>query len=340
MIPITVSFFAQRAEGNKGGSGLKDATAYALGIIAFFTGLGFIFSLIFGPAGIQEFAKNPWVYLFIGGIFIMFTFNLLGAFEIQMPTGMMNKLNKKSQTGKGIAAVLIMSLTFSLASFSCTGPFVGAVLMSASQGEWFYPIIGMLSFSTVLAAPFFLLALFPAALTSMPRAGAWMNNIKIVMAFIVLPTSLYFISNAFVDFGIGFLTREVFLSIAAMCMLMNFLYLLGVFKTDMDASVQHLSVTRMFLALVFGALTLFLMSGLFGRQLGELETFLPQSETSVAVAGGTASHAEWLTNYDEALVKAKAENKPIFIDFTGKKCTNCKKMERTIFPQAMIAERF
>jgi thiol:disulfide interchange protein len=201
MIPITVSFFTQRAEENKGGSGLKDATAYA-------------------------------------------------------------------------------------------GPFVGAVLMSASQGEWFYPIIGMLSFSTVLAAPFFLLALFPAALTAMPRAGAWMNNIKIVMAFIVLPTSLYFISNAFVDFGIGFLTREVFLSLTAMCMLMNFLYLLGIFKTDMDAPVQHLSVARMFMALIFGTLTLFFMSGLFGRQLGELETFLPQSETSVAVSGGTASHAE------------------------------------------------
>ncbi|MFA6571938.1 MAG: cytochrome c biogenesis protein CcdA, partial [Bacteroidota bacterium] len=191
MVPITVSFFTKRFEQQKGsGKGLRDATVYALGIIVSFTLLGFIFSLLFGAAGVQNLTSNPWVAMFIAFIFLFFGLSLFGAYEIQLPTSLINKLNAKSQSSTGIASVILMAITFSLASFSCTGPLVGAALVGAAQGDWFYPIVSMVGFSTVLAFPFFFLALFPTAMNKMPRAGGWMNNIKGVLGFIVLAASL------------------------------------------------------------------------------------------------------------------------------------------------------
>ncbi|MFC2131998.1 cytochrome c biogenesis protein CcdA [Bacteroidota bacterium] len=341
MVPITVSFFAKRSETAKG-KGLRDALVYAIGIIITFTSLGFIFSVIFGASGIQDFAKSPGVYLFIAGIFLLFTFNLFGAYEIQMPTGLMNKLNAKSMQGSGVGSVILMGLTFSLASFSCTGPLVGAALIAASTGEWFYPIISMLGFSATLALPFFFLALFPSALSSMPKAGGWMNNMKVVLGFIVLATTLYFINNALIQWG-GGLSREIFLSIWIAIFAFNTLYILGVFKMKMDTPLETVGSVRLIFALVFATLTFYLVGGLFGMKLGEIETYLPQSEQPVMIASaaGTAQPAMqevtgWLENYDEALALAKEENKPVFLDFTGKTCTNCKKMEKNIFPLESI----
>jgi len=236
MVPITVSFFAKRSEVAKG-KGLRDALVYAIGIIITFTGLGFLFSILFGASGIQDFAKSPITYMFIAGIFLIFTFNLFGAYEIQMPTGLMNKLNTKSMQGSGVGSVILMGLTFSLASFSCTGPLVGAALIAAASGEWFYPIISMLGFSATLALPFFFLALFPSALGSLPKAGGWMNNMKVVLGFIVLATTLYFINNALIQWGSG-ISREFFLAIWIAIFGMNTLYILGVFKLKHDSPVD------------------------------------------------------------------------------------------------------
>jgi len=343
MVPITVSFFAKRSETAKG-KGLRDALVYAIGIIITFTALGFIFSVLFGASGIQDFAKSPWVYLFIAGIFLIFTFNLFGAYEIQMPTGLMNKLNAKSMQGSGVGSVILMGLTFSLASFSCTGPLVGAALIAASTGEWFYPIISMIGFSATLALPFFFLALFPSALGSLPKAGGWMNNMKVVLGFIVLATSLYFINNALIQWG-GGLSREIFLSIWIGIFTLNTLYILGVFKLKIDSKLETVGSLRLIFALIFASLTFYLVGGLFGLNLGEIETYVPQSDkpamviTSTQVSGIATPEVsgDWLENYDEALAKAKAESKPIFLDFTGKTCTNCKKMEKNIFPKESIS---
>ena len=314
MVPITVSFFTKRSEKTKG-KGLRDALVYAFGIIITFTSLGVIFSALFKSASaIQDFTANPWVNFVISAIFIIFALSLFGAYEIQMPTGLTNKLNQKSMKGDGIGSVILMGLTFSLASFSCTGPLVAAALVGAANGEWFYPIVSMIGFSTVLAAPFFLLALFPTALSSLPKAGGWMNNIKVVLGFIVLAATLKFLNNAFFDWGFG-LSRELFLSIWIACTGLITVYVLGIFKTSHDSPVASVSTVRLIWAVVFGTLTVFLLSGFSGKNMGMLEAYLPspeQTETVASIVPGTANaqpQEVWLEDYQQALQKAKAEGK-------------------------------
>ncbi len=351
MIPITVSFFTKRAEEAKG-KGLRDSIVYALGIIITFTLIGFLVSLLFGATGIRDMASSIWVNLFITLIFLIFAFNLFGAFEIQIPPKLMNALNQKSQSGGGILSVLLMGLTFSLASFTCTVPFVGAALVSASGGEWFYPIIGMIGFSTVLAAPFFLLALFPSFLQKMPKAGGWMNNVKVVMGFLVIAATMKFISNMLVGMDIEFLTRELFLSIWIAAGIMITFYILGKFRLGHDSPVDAVGSVRIVIALIFASISVWLFTGLFGKSMGELDAFLP-TQTYGNIAGmaapalstggnaQTAEKANWFVNdYEAALAEAKSENKNILIDFTGYFCTNCKWMESRIFPLPAVAEKF
>lgn len=352
MIPITVSFFTKRAEKEKS-KGLRDATVYALGIIFTFTGLGFLLALIFGATGIRDFAANGWVNLFIAAIFIIFALNLFGAFEIQLPTGLMNKLNQKSQSGTGIISVLLMGLTFSLTSFTCTVPFVGSALISASGGEWFYPIIGMLGFSAVFAAPFFLLALFPSVMTSLPKAGGWMNNVKVIMGFLEIAAAIKFISNADLVWAWGILPREMFLSIWIASGVLIVYYVLGRFRLQHDSPVDAIGTPRVITAVIFASITIWLVTGLFGKPLGELDAFLPPPDYEVitgsaAVSGNLSALSEkansndfsdWHKDYNTALEIAKSENKMLFIDFTGFTCTNCRLMETNMFPRAEIKAR-
>lgn len=344
MVPITVSFFTKRTEQTKG-KGLRDALAYAVGIITTFTGIGMIFSLVFGASGVQDLATSPWVNLFISLIFIIFALSLFGLFEIQMPTGLINKLNVKSQQGSGISSVLLMGLTFSLASFSCTGPIVGIALAAASQGQWFEPLISMIVFSTCLSMPFFLLALFPSAIQSLPRAGGWMNNIKVVMAFIVIASSFKFI-NGFLGVFTQPIPRDIVLGVWVSCFFFTALYILGIFKSQHDAPVNGVGTARSLFALLFMTVALYFAAGLFaGKNLGFFEGFLPAQEaqaatlTQTGVSSVNAQSDEWLGDYKTALEKAKATGKNIFIDFTGKGCTNCKVMERNIFPVPAVAEQ-
>ncbi len=351
MVPITVSFFTKRAEKKKG-KGLRDSFVYALGIITTFTALGFLLALIFGATGIQDFATNPFINIFIAGIFIVFAFNLFGAFEIQLPAGLMNKLNMKSQ-GSGITSILLMGLTFSLTSFTCTVPFVGSALISASGGEWFYPIIGMLGFSTVFAAPFFLLALFPTAMQSLPKAGGWMNNVKVVMGFLEIAAAIKFISNVDLVWSLGIMPRELFIAIWIACGLLITIYVLGVYRLAHDSPVDGVKSMRILFALFFASITFFLMSGLFGMPLGELDAFLPppdyqkiisrtpntnDSKINTAVQKGNKVKEDvWLTDYKFAVSEAKRLNMPLFIDFTGFTCTNCRWMEINMFAKTSIS---
>ena len=343
MVPITVSFFTRRVEQQKG-TGLRDASVYALGIIASFTSLGFIFSAIFGASGIQNFINNPWVSLAIAVVFLVFAFNLLGAYELQVPTGLMNKLNAKSQQGNGMFSVILMALTFSLASFSCTGPLIAGALVAASNGQWFYPIISMLGFSTVLAAPFFLLALFPTALNSMPRAGGWMNNLKVVLGLVVIAISFKYINGALAEWDIA-LTRDVFLSIWIGVTFLITIYILGVFKMSHDSPVESIGSVRIVFAILFATVMFYLISGFSGKQLGTLEAYIPSPETTEATTtinkGSTVKtepETVWLEDFNQALQLAKTSNKPIFVDFSGKHCANCRIMERTMFPKGKVID--
>jgi thiol:disulfide interchange protein len=351
MIPITVSFFTKRAETHEG-KGLRDSTIYALGIIITFTALGFILALLFGATGIRDFAANGWVNLFIAAIFIVFALNLFGAFEIQLPTGMMNKLNQKSQ-GSGIISVLLMGLTFSLTSFTCTVPFVGTALISASGGEWFYPIIGMLGFSAVFAAPFFLLALFPSAMKAMPKAGGWMNNVKVVMGFLEIAAAIKFISNADLVWGWGIMPREMFLSIWIAAGFLIVFYILGKYRFEHDSPINGINATRAVFATIFASITIWLATGLLDKPLGELDAFLPPPDYemitgSTAVSDNLTKLAEksekmdfndWHKDYAAALAEAKEKNMNLFIDFTGFTCTNCRWMETKMFPKPNVASR-
>lgn len=357
MIPITVSFFTKRAE--KKTKGLVDSIAYGLGIMSTFTILGVILAAVLGPTGVGDFATNPWVNIFIAGIFFIFAFNLFGAFEIQIPTKILNKLNMASRKN-GVFSVILMGLTFSLTSFTCTVPFVGTALISASDGEWFYPIIGMLAFSGTFAIPFFLLSLFPRSLSSLPKAGGWMNNLKVVMGFLEIAAALKFVSNVDLVWGWGILSRELFLSVWIGCCILSAIYLLGFFRMPLDTPLEKVGALRAVFVIVFMTCTFYFLSGLFGKPLGELDAFLPPDNYRELMNGGSTNmavnskevvthkkveakdyvaHDNWHSDYKAALAESKKTGKPIFIDFTGFTCTNCRWMEKNMFIKESVRQR-
>lgn len=346
MIPITVSFFTKRAEKDKS-KGLRDSLVYSIGIISTFTAIGIIVAAVFGPTGISSLATNGWVNLAIASIFVIFALNLFGAFEIQLPTGLMNKLHSKGQ-GDGIGSVLIMGLVFSLTSFTCTVPFVGSTLISVSSGEWFYPILGMLGFSTVFATPFFLLALFPSFMTKLPKAGGWMNNVKVVMGFIEIAAAIKFFSNADLFWSFEVITRDLFISIWVSVTTLTTMYILGIFRFPHDSPINGVSATRVIFAILFASITIWFFTGLLGKPLGELDAFMPPQDygtTSVigaSVVGGNniAANTElttWYKDYDTALEISRKLGKPLFVDFTGWQCTNCRWMEMNMFTRPSVS---
>ncbi len=360
MVPITVSFFTKRAE-KKRSRGIRDSLVYALGIMFTFTALGFALSLMFGATGISDFAANPWVNLALAGLFILLAFNLFGSFEIPLPTGLLNRMNNAAGNGDSIGAVVLMAITFSITSFTCTVPFVGAALISASSGEWFYPIVGMIGFSGVFAMPFVLLALFPSAMARLPKAGGWMNNVKVVMGFLEIAAAMKFVSNSDLVWALGILSRDVFLAIWIGCGLMITLYVLGLYRFSHDSPVPSVGAPRAMIALLFAAITFYLISGLFGKKLGELDAFLPPSNYEELIRGKESGKDDgggmrdegrnsatnnqagkqsttWLTSYDAGLAEAKRTGKPVFIDFTGFTCTNCRWMESNVFPLAEVQD--
>ncbi|MGE0245987.1 MAG: protein-disulfide reductase DsbD family protein [Pyrinomonadaceae bacterium] len=341
MIPITVSYFTKHGSETTAGS-VRDALIYAAGIILTFTGLGVALAVLFGAAGINRFAANPYTNLLITAIFLAFAFSLLGAYNFGVPSGVLTKLDSMARSkdvGKTVA-LLLMGLTFSLTSFTCTVPLVGVILVAASQGELFYPIIGMLAFSAVFALPFFVLAIAPQLLQSLPRSGSWMNSVKVVMGFLEIGAALKFISNVDLVWGWDIFTREVVIAGWIALSILIFLYLLGVFRFSHDSEQRNIGLVRVLNAFLFGTLSFYLLTGLFGSRLGELESFLPPAkEVSAGSTAGSPMSGEltWITNDLEAAVaRSKAENKRIFVDFTGYTCTNCRWMEANMFPKPAV----
>ncbi|CAN5319020.1 cytochrome c biogenesis protein CcdA [soil metagenome] len=349
MIPITVSYFMKHSDDNRAKT-IKLATVYSAGIIATFSLLGMLLAVLFGASGINLFAANPWVNLVIGAVFLFFAFNLFGFYEITIPASVLTKLDRltRSEEGKGSAYIgaLLMGLTFTLTSFTCTSPFIGTLLVSTAQGDWKMPLLGMLVFSTVFALPFFILATVPRLLSSLPRSGGWLNSVKVVMGFLEVAAAMKFLSNVDLIWGAGLsasgalnygkiFTREVVLIIWSVLGLGICAYILGFFKFRHDSTLKKITPLRVVFAALFLGLTVYLVTGILGRKLGELESFLPpkNKESVFNVLGNRNEELQWMTNsYDAALQRAKAENKRVFVDFTGYTCTNCRWMEANMFP--------
>ncbi len=345
MIPITVSYFTNHA-GKSRAKSIKLATVYSLGIIFTFTIIGMLLAIFVGAAGINLFAANPYVNLLITAVFLFFAFNLFGAYELAIPTSILTKLDNltrsKEGEGSGIVGALLMGLTFTLTSFTCTSPFVGTILVSASQGNWQMPLVGMLAYSTVFALPFFALALVPQYVSSLPRAGGWMNSIKVAMGFLEVAAAMKFISNVDLIWKWGIFTRPFVLAIWIAISAILAVYLLGKFQLFHDSKTERIGAFRLMSAIFSLAISFYLLTGLFGAKLGTLESFLPpETETSANFfRQSNDEKLNWRTyenNLDAAVARAKAENKQVFVDFTGYTCTNCRWMEANVFPQKDVA---
>ena len=344
MIPITVSFFIKRGESKKG-SPLSNALIYAGGIVATFSLLGFVLALTLGASGANQLAANPWVNLFIASLFIYFAFSLFGMYEIDIPDKL-KQLSLRQESRDGVIGTIFMAVTFTLTSFTCTVQFVGLLLVAASQGQWFWPMIGMIVFSSAFASPFFLLALFPQYLANLPKSGGWLNSTKVVMGFLEMAAAFKFISNTDLVWGWGFFSHNIVLAIWAILMILCGMYLLGKIRFPHDSPVEFLSAGRLTLSMAFLVFGLYLTSGLYGQRLhGLIYSYLPP-QMNLDASGSSSnkfSYHEGLTWYkdlNEAFEVSSSSGKPLFVDFTGYTCTNCRWMEVNVFVKPEIKERF
>ena len=326
MIPITMSYFT----GKRGA--VSQAIAFCFGIIFVITALGAVTTLAFGSAGVVQLGSNPWVNGFIAAIFFAFGLSLLGAFEITIPSGILTRMNNASNAGGYFGAVL-MGLTFALASFACIGPFMGTLLAASVTGGALRPIVGMATFSTGLALPFFLLALFPGFLTKLPRSGEWLSRVKVVMGFLVLAAMLKYLYSLDAVLQSGFLTRERFLAAWVVLFAMAGFYLLGFVRLPGISADSELGVSRLLIGMALVIFAITLIPGMFGGRLGELESYIPPP------AGGASGELAWVENdLDGAFAQAKAGgNKYVLVNFTGYACTNCHWMKANMFTKPEIA---
>ncbi len=360
MIPLTVSFFLRNA-GDRGRA-FRDALLYGFTIIFAYVVLGLAISMIFGPATLNALATSPGFNIFFFALLVFFAASFFGAFELTMPASWSNALDSKADKTGGLIGVFLMGLTFVLVSFSCTGPIVGTLLVEAAIGGSVYaPAIGMLGFSLALAIPFSLFAIFPTALKSLPKSGGWMNAVKVILGFIVLAFSLKFLSIADAVGQWGILDREVFLVLWIANFLLMGLYLIGKIRFAHDSELQYLSVPRLMLAIATFAFVFYLIPGLWGAPLRAISSFLPSPVTqdfdlsritAQAPASGDGQtiyigesvqegpHGLMaFTDYDEGMEAARAAGKPVFLDFTGLGCANCRKMEANVWSDPRVLER-
>jgi thiol:disulfide interchange protein len=337
MIPITLSFFLNRPGATRSDS-LKQAVLFCLGIVVLFTAMGVLVTAAVGPFGVVQLGSNPWVNAFISLVFIVFGLSLLGAFEITLPSSLLTKMDQASQRG-GYLGTLLMGLTFSLTSFACVGPFVGTLLASSVQGGGVRPAMGMVAFSSGLASPFFLLALFPSYLQRMPRSGGWLARVKVVLGFVILAAALKYLSSIDQVLQWNVLTRERFLAAWVVLFALPGLYLLGFLRLEGIKSDETLGVGRTLAGAAFLIFALSLVPGMLGTPLGELDSFVPLAADRPGIAGSSGTESlSWMKNdFDGALARAKAENKLVFVAFTGYACTNCHWMKANMLPRPEVS---
>ncbi len=359
MIPLTVSFFLRNADNRA--RAFRDALMYGLTIIFSYVVLGLAISVIFGPATLNALATSPGFNVFFFALLVFFAASFFGAFELTMPASWSNKLDSKADKTGGLIGVFLMGIVFVLVSFSCTGPIVGTLLVEAAiGGSVFAPAVGMLGFSLALAIPFSLFAIFPTALKSLPKSGGWMNSVKVILGFLVLAFSLTFLSIADSVGQWGILDREVFLVLWIAIFLMMGLYLLGKIKFAHDSDLPYLSVPRLLLAIATFAFVFYLVPGLWGAPLRGISSFLPSPITQdfdltrmTTAAATTADDTIYVgesvyagphgimsfTDYEEGMEAAREVGKPVFLDFTGHGCANCRRMEANVWSDPRVMDR-
>jgi thiol:disulfide interchange protein DsbD len=359
MIPLTVSFFTKQSHTKA--KGISNALLYGGFIIFIYTILGFLTTWFFGADALNELSTNFWFNLAFFVLFTIFAISFFGAFEITLPSGWVNAVDRQSDKG-GLIGIFFMAFTLSLVSFSCTGPIIGTLLVEAAvRGDVMGPIVGMFGFSVALALPFGLFAAFPGWLNSLPKSGGWLNSVKVVLGFLELALALKFLSNADLVVQAGYITREVFIALWIAIFSMLTLYLLGAFRLPHDSKMERMSVGRMLFAVITFTFTLYLIPGLWGAPLKIISGFPPPSFYAEMPGGlsasgvapalakadheGNKSHGPCPHNlpcfhdYDAALAHAKKVNKPLMIDFTGWACVNCRKMEEQVWSDPAVLQR-
>ena len=347
LIPLVVSYFSNQGEGNSR-TNWGQAIIFGLSIVLIFTAIGALLALILGVAGVSQFASNPWVNLIIGLMFVVFGVSMLGMFELRLPYQLTNWLNQKSNEGGGVIGTLFMGFTISAVSFSCTAPFVGAILAATTGGEWFYPIIGMLGFSAAFASPFVLFAMFPGYLESLPKSGSWMNVVKVLLGFIILAAAVKFLSNADIIWEWGIITRPLGIAIWITLFFLAGLYVIGSYALHGEERPKYITTGRLLIAIPFFLFSFYLIPGLLGASMGIWDAWLPARQatdvsvvSAIGASGGAGVTADsWSDNYERSVEAGVASDRPVFIDFTGYTCTNCRAMESTVFPRQNIVERF
>jgi thiol:disulfide interchange protein len=334
MVPITVSYFTSRA-GRSRRDAVLQALVYGLGIILTFTAVGFTIAIGFGASGLNRFAADPWINLGITALFVAFALSLFGIYEMALPARLVNAAARADEGRGRYAGTMLMGLAFTLTSFTCTAPFLGALFVVASQGDWQWPLAGMLAFSTVFALPFIVLALAPQLVASLPRSGVWLVAVKAVMGLLEMAAAMKFLSNADLVWGWGIFTRQTVLVSWIAIVAILLVYLAGSMKLGVAPRLGRPGLARGVGVLAGGLFLVWLFGGLAGRRLGELEAFLPPADLSSGA--GAETELGWVTNdYDAALVQAKLQNRPILVDFTGYTCTNCRWMEANMFPRPEV----
>jgi len=340
MIPMTVSFFTKRS-GNRR-KGIRNAVIYALSIIGIYVSLGLLVTVTFGSDALNELASNVYFNMAFFVIFVIFAISFFGAFEITLPNWLINKADAASDRG-GLIGIFFMAFTLSLVSFSCTGPIIGTLLVEAAHGRSYLgPVAGMTGFSVALAIPFALFALFPNWLNSLPKSGGWLNTVKVSLGFIELALAFKFLSNVDLAYHWGFLKRELFVSIWVVIFGSLGFYLLGKIRLSHDSETTHISVTRMVFALLSLTFTLYLLPGVWGAPLKLISGFPPPDfykEWKTGTESECPHDLNCFHDYEEGMRYAKAQGKPVILDFTGWSCVNCRKMEDNVWSDPKVLKR-
>lgn len=352
MIPMTVSFFTKSSKSKA--AGIRNAIIYGLSIIAIYVVLGTIVTTIFGPSALNALSTNVWFNIIFFILLVIFAISFMGAFEIMLPSSWQNKADKASDKG-GLIGIFFMALALALVSFSCTGPIVGTLLVESATVGGIAPFVGMFGFSLALALPFTLFAAFPGWMNSLPKSGGWLNTVKVFLGFLELALAFKFLSNADLVVQGHFLERELFLAIWIGIFTVLAIYLLGFIRLPHDSPIEKLSVGRTMLGMVTLIFVIYLLPGMWGAQLKLISGFPPPLSYSESPGGigGTKISTDGQINDDmhlgpqnimvfhdleKAETYAKKVNKPLFLDFTGHACVNCRKMEEKVWGEAGVLE--
>jgi len=359
MVPLTVSYFTKRAESK--GKGIQGAIIYGVSIIVIYVVLGLLITLIFGASALNELATDGFFNVFIFLILLIFGISFLGAFEITLPSSFVNKMDSKSDS-KGLTGIFFMAATLAVVSFSCTGPLIGTLLVTVGQtGGFLAPVMGMFGFSLALALIFVVFAIFPSWMTSLPKSGGWLNAVKVVLGLIEIALALKFLSTADLAYHWGILDREVFIAIWVVIAFILGFYLLGKIKFSHDSDLKYISIPRLFLGGAAFVFAFYLIPGLWGAPLKAVSALVPPLSTqdfvlnqeSGPIVDSTITHpkrkyADFLEiplkidgffDYQEALAYAKENKKPLFLDFTGHGCVNCREMEAKVWSDPRVLKK-